>query len=101
MYDAFGQRLVSTIFTQLNQYHVVLEVNPDFQRSPDDLSNIYVHASNNPQAANAQAALRPVTSWSSSPAATQALAVTGSSSDLRVAAPSSLTLPNASSSARS
>ena len=45
LYDAFGQRLVSTIFTQLNQYHVVLEAQPRFQLSPDDLNNIYVHAS--------------------------------------------------------
>ena len=37
LYDAFGQRQVSTIFTQLNQYHVVLEVEPRFQRQPDDL----------------------------------------------------------------
>jgi multidrug efflux pump len=42
LYDAFGQRQVSTMFTQLNQYHVVLEVKPDFQEHPDDLSNIYV-----------------------------------------------------------
>ena len=40
LYDAFGQRQVSTIFTQLNQYHVVLEVDPRFQRTPDDLNNI-------------------------------------------------------------
>jgi multidrug efflux pump len=45
LYDAFGQRLVSTIFTQLNQYHVVLEVDPNQQLNPDDLNNIYVHAS--------------------------------------------------------
>jgi multidrug efflux pump len=45
LYDAFGQRLVSTIFTQLNQYHVVLEVDPQFQQSPDSLKNIYVHSS--------------------------------------------------------
>ncbi|MBV9072386.1 MAG: efflux RND transporter permease subunit, partial [Acidobacteria bacterium] len=45
LYDAFGQRLVSTIFTQLNQYHVVLEVQPNQQLAPDDLNNIYVHAS--------------------------------------------------------
>jgi multidrug efflux pump len=45
LYDAFGQRLVSTIFTQLNQYHVVLEVDPKQQLAPDDLNNIYVHAS--------------------------------------------------------
>src|SRR6202023_3223117 len=45
LYDAYGQRLVSTIFTQLNQYHVVLEVDPQFQQSPQDLKNICVHSS--------------------------------------------------------
>jgi multidrug efflux pump len=45
LYDAFGQRQVSTIFTQLNQYHVILEVDPQFQQSPDALSSIYVHSS--------------------------------------------------------
>src|SRR5205085_12298002 len=45
LYDAFGQRLISTIFTQLNQYHVVLEVTPDHQLTPEDLNDIYVHAS--------------------------------------------------------
>ena len=49
LYDAFGQRQVSTIFTQLNQYHVVLEVNPDFQQNPDALKQIYVHSSNGVQ----------------------------------------------------
>jgi multidrug efflux pump len=42
LYDAFGQRQVSTIYTQLNQYHVVLEVDPQFQQHPDDLNNLYV-----------------------------------------------------------
>ncbi len=42
LYDAFGQRQVSTIFTQLNQYHVVLEVAPRFQQDPDALKAIYV-----------------------------------------------------------
>jgi len=42
LYDAFGQRQVSTIFTQLNQYHVVLEVKPSFQQSPDGLRDLYV-----------------------------------------------------------
>src|ERR1700675_1120411 len=42
LYDAFGQRQVSTIFTQLNQYHVVLEVDPQFQQDPDALKSIYV-----------------------------------------------------------
>ncbi|MEO6982884.1 MAG: multidrug efflux RND transporter permease subunit [Edaphobacter sp.] len=47
--DAFGQRQVSTIFTQLNQYHVVLEVAPKFQRTPAALGNIYVKSSNGTQ----------------------------------------------------
>ena len=45
LYDAFGQRQVSTIFTQLNQYHVVLEVDPKFQQDPDALKNISVKSS--------------------------------------------------------
>jgi multidrug efflux pump len=44
LYDAFGQRLVSTMFTQLNQYHVILEVEPKFQQNPDSLKDIYVRA---------------------------------------------------------
>ena len=43
--DAFGQRIVSTIFTALNQYHVVLEVDPRFQSNPEALKNIYVSSS--------------------------------------------------------
>ena len=42
LYDAFGQRQVSTMFTQLNQYHVVLEVKPSFQQNPIDLRNLYI-----------------------------------------------------------
>jgi multidrug efflux pump len=42
LYDAFGQRQISTMFTQLNQYHVVLEVNPKLQRRPVDLQHIYI-----------------------------------------------------------
>jgi multidrug efflux pump len=44
LYDAFGQRLVSIMFTQLNQYHVVLEVDPKFSIDPDSLKDIYVPA---------------------------------------------------------
>ena len=49
LYDAFGQRQVSTMFTQLNQYHVVLEVDPSFQASPDDLKHIYVKSNTGAQ----------------------------------------------------
>jgi hydrophobe/amphiphile efflux-1 (HAE1) family protein len=47
--DAFGQRIVSTIFTTLQQYHVVLEVDPKFQYSPDALNDIYVKSSSGQQ----------------------------------------------------
>ena len=49
LYDAFGQRQVSTIFTQLNQYHVILEVDPKFQRNPESLRDIYVQSSTGTQ----------------------------------------------------
>jgi multidrug efflux pump len=42
LYDAFGQRQISILFTQLNQYRVVLEVKPDFKNSPSDLEEIYL-----------------------------------------------------------
>jgi multidrug efflux pump len=49
LYDAFGQRQVSTIFTQLTQYHVVLEVAPPFQQDPDALKALYVKSSTGAQ----------------------------------------------------
>jgi multidrug efflux pump len=42
LYDAFGQRQVSTMYTELNQYHVVLEVEPEFWQNPEGLKHIYV-----------------------------------------------------------
>src|SRR5437667_133385 len=67
LYDAFGQRQVSTIFTQLNQYHVVLEVQPSFQQNPETLKDIYVRS-----AAGAPVPLAAFTHFAS---ATTALAV--------------------------
>ena len=49
LYDAFGQRQVSTIYTALNQYHVVLEVAPEFQQNPEALNAIYVKSSTGAQ----------------------------------------------------
>ena len=46
LYDAFGQRFVSTIYQAINQYHVVMEVAPQFQQSPDTLKSVFVHSSN-------------------------------------------------------
>jgi len=45
LYDAFGQRQVSTIYQQLNQYHVVMEVDPQYQQSPAALDAVYVGSS--------------------------------------------------------
>jgi multidrug efflux pump len=45
LYDAFGQRQISILFTQLNQYHLILETLPDFQKDPAMLNNIYVNSS--------------------------------------------------------
>jgi len=45
LYDAFGQRQVSTLYEGINQYHVVMEVAQEFQRNPDALKNIYVQSS--------------------------------------------------------
>ncbi len=42
LYDAFGQRQINTMYTQVNQYHVVLEVAPWFKRDPDRLNQIYI-----------------------------------------------------------
>ena len=50
LYDAFGQRPVSTIYTGLNQYHVIMEVDPRFSQNPDALRHIYVKTSSGGQA---------------------------------------------------
>jgi len=50
LYDAFGQRQVSTLYTQLNQYHIILETEPDFQKGPSKLQDIYVRSALAPSA---------------------------------------------------
>jgi multidrug efflux pump len=45
LYDAFGQRQVNTMYTQLNQYHVILETDPQFQTNPGRLNDIYIQSS--------------------------------------------------------
>ncbi|HUD13679.1 MAG TPA: efflux RND transporter permease subunit [Terracidiphilus sp.] len=56
LYDAFGQREVSTMYTGLNQYFVVMEVDPRYQLGPDSLNGIYVKAVNDPGAPTAMPA---------------------------------------------
>ncbi len=67
LYDAFGQRQVSTIFTQLNQYHVVLEAAPHFQQNPSALKDIYVPSTSGEQI--------PLTAFTSLTQGTTALAI--------------------------
>ncbi len=45
LYDAFGQRQINTLYTQVNQYHVILEADPKFQRNPGDLHDLYIQSS--------------------------------------------------------
>src|SRR5208282_4247677 len=45
LYDAFGQRQINTLYTQLNQYHVILEAEPRFQLDPNSLHDIYIQSS--------------------------------------------------------
>ena len=65
LYDAFGQRQVSTMFTSLNQYHVVMEVDPVFWQSPAGLEEIYIRPARTP----ASAALSPTPAGGGSSAA--------------------------------
>jgi multidrug efflux pump len=44
LYDAFGQRQINTMYTQLNQYHVILEAEPQFQLDPDKLNKLYIQS---------------------------------------------------------
>ena len=48
LYDAFGQRQIATVYTQLNQYHVILEVDPHFKSDPEALNAIYVNSAGGP-----------------------------------------------------
>jgi multidrug efflux pump len=60
LYDAFGQRQVSIMFTQLNQYRVVLEVDPAFRKAPRDLRDIYIQTAGGPSPLTAFAETKEV-----------------------------------------
>ena len=63
LYDAFGQRIISTIFTESTQYRVIMEANPALQRSPDSLSQIYM-----PSASGGQVPLSAIAKFQERPA---------------------------------
>jgi multidrug efflux pump subunit AcrB len=69
LYDAFGQREVSTMYTALNQYYVVMEVDPKYQLSPDALNGIFIKASNVVGATTAMPATVTATAAAASPTA--------------------------------
>jgi multidrug efflux pump len=66
LYDAFGQRQISTMYTQVNQYHVVLESEPQFQKDPNKLNHLYIQSN--------------ASSGASGPGASSSFASSGSSS---------------------
>jgi multidrug efflux pump len=71
LYDGFGQRQVATIYGELNQYHVVMEVAPRFARSPEALKDVYVPAKGSTSSTIVNPALRdPSSGQALSPAAT-------------------------------
>ena len=65
LYDAYGQREISTLYTQLNQYHVILETSPEWQQNPSKLADMYIQTSASSGTSGAGAA----TSYSSSASA--------------------------------
>jgi multidrug efflux pump len=76
LYDAYGQRQVSTIFTQLNQYHVVLEVKPDFQKNPADLRDLFIRTGTAPTS-SAGPSVSTTAATSSSSSSINAIAASG------------------------
>jgi multidrug efflux pump len=75
LYDAFGQRQINTLYTQVNQYHVILEADPKFQRNPGNLHDLYIQSSQT----GSVAAVAPNTAGSSSGAGAASAASTANS----------------------
>jgi multidrug efflux pump len=66
LYDAYGQRQVSTLYTQLNQYHIVLETLPEYQKNPTKLQDIYVRSALAPSALTTSSGTGTVTATTAS-----------------------------------
>src|SRR5689334_4647068 len=95
LYDAFGQRQVSTMYTQLNQYHVVMEVAPEFWQSPEGLKDIYLRPANT--TTNGAANATPVAPLSrtaiATPSATPTASPTATPSPTATATPAVTVVP--------
>jgi multidrug efflux pump len=106
LYDSFGQRQVSTIYSELNQYHVIMEVAPRYRMTPDQLADVYVPAGNTSQTrdtaslkATAAVLTAPIgSSAASSPATAAGLGSVASSGSV-AATPSATTSTSSGSSA--
>jgi multidrug efflux pump len=101
LYDAFGQRQISTLYTQLNQYHIVLETQPDFQKSPTKLQDIYVRSALAPTAmttssSSSQVVTSSTSSGGSSSSTPSPSASSSSSASSGSAAPAQVTAINGS-----
>jgi len=99
LYDAYGQRQISTMYTQLNQYHVILEAEPEFQKDPSKLSSLYIQANSSSGASGAGASTSFASSSSASAGSnstTASAAYTPSSNSLT--APSNALSPSTSAS---
>ncbi|PRC91434.1 AcrB/AcrD/AcrF family [Solimicrobium silvestre] len=75
LYDAFGQRQINTMYTQINQYHVVLEAQPQFQLDPDMLNHLYIQA-NSSSGTSGSGASSSFSSTTSATAGSNALTTT-------------------------
>jgi multidrug efflux pump len=82
LYDAFGQRQVSIMFTQLNQYHVILEVDPAYQQDPGGLDHIYITPSSSTTATATASTSSGGPSFVSSGAAATTSVTTGSTAPI-------------------
>jgi multidrug efflux pump len=105
LYDAYGQRQINTMYTQLNQYHVILETDPEFQKDPSKLASLYIqaNASSGTSGAGASTSYSSAASVSAGSNATTASAAYTPSAAVKVAPQNALastaTQSNASSSA--
>jgi multidrug efflux pump len=99
LYDAFGQRQISTLYTQSNQYHVILEALPDFQKNPSQLNQIYIQGSTNSGNSSAAQSTSGRTSLSSN--GTVSTLVASSNQSLSAATPVTVLSARSSSSSSS
>ncbi|MDE1176339.1 MAG: efflux RND transporter permease subunit [Edaphobacter sp.] len=89
LYDAFGQRQVTTLYTQTNQYHVILEVQPQFQTSPNALGDIYLQGSSSSTSTSAASSGSSGTSQLTATSTSGISAITSNSSGLTTTSSSS------------